>query len=204
MLSTIKLLFTVLSYDVTVDSWQWRHNCLGVVHYYHLVEVGRSSVGGSRGWTSKLQSGSMSVINSLMERKWRCGPFVNMLLSARLTTTRSIYCHPYMKCSSCIHVVTKMHVKCLLIDCFSKFEVQQNVYWYIAIFSCEFRDSKLQMITTLPEATRWRTLQSKYYPAEAWIMPTSHHTFYTFHVNNFYFHAVPEYIFEQQIWGKKM
>ncbi len=63
------LLFTVLSYDVTVDSWQWRHGCLGVVHCCHLVEVGRSSVGGSRGWTSKLQSGSMSIINSLIEKK---------------------------------------------------------------------------------------------------------------------------------------
>ncbi len=75
------LLFTVLSYDVIVDSEGMI--ALGVVHYCHLVEVGsssvggsrhlvevgRSSVGGSRGWTSKLQSGSMSIINSLMERK---------------------------------------------------------------------------------------------------------------------------------------
>ncbi len=38
------------------------------------MEVGRSSVGGSRGWTSKLQSGSMSIINSLMEIKRGCGP----------------------------------------------------------------------------------------------------------------------------------
>ncbi len=75
MLSTICCCL-LCCHDVTVGSWQWGHDCLGVIHYCHLVEVGRSFVGGSRGWTSKLRSRSVSIINSLIERKQGCGPDV--------------------------------------------------------------------------------------------------------------------------------
>ncbi len=66
------LLFTVLSYDMTVDS-KWMLS----------PEVGSVLPRGGGGWgvcgrvqwwTSKLQNGSMSRIKSLMERKQECGP----------------------------------------------------------------------------------------------------------------------------------
>ncbi len=115
------LLFTVLSYDVTVDSWQSRHDCLGAVPYCHLEEVGRSSVGGSKGWTSTLQSGSMSIINSLMERKRGCGsvkktktkkhyiflPGIQLSLVVLLHYTSSLYTHTH------VHTFGEVPATCL-------------------------------------------------------------------------------------------
>ncbi len=66
------LLFTVLSYDVTVDSkWLWSP---GVGSELPPGGGGWGLCGWVQRWTSKLQSESMSKIKSLMERKRGCRP----------------------------------------------------------------------------------------------------------------------------------